>query len=139
MGGDKTPAIGFAIGLERLILIAGKKLEKGRDVDIYIVNKGQLAETLAIVLSRMLSDFDLITELDMSGSSFSRQFKKANKCNAKSVVVIGDDEAKKKEFIIKLFNNSNKRNNELKISIEDNAKLEEWIVKNLNLNISEKK
>ena len=136
MGGDKTPAIGFAIGLERLILIAGKRLEKSRDPDIYIVNKGHLAESLAIALSRILSKFDLITELDLSGSSFSKQFKKANKCNAKSVVVIGDEEAKKNEFSIKLFNNSNESNNELKISIEDNAKLEEWILKNLNLNIS---
>jgi len=134
MGGGKTPAIGFAIGLERLILISGKVLDKGRNPDIYIVNKGQLAESLAIALSRMLSNFDLITELDMSGSSFSRQFKKANKCKAKSVVVIGEDEAKKNQFSIKLFNNKvNESNNELTISIEDNAKLEEWIFKNLNI------
>ncbi len=136
MGGDKTPAIGFAIGLERLILIAGKIFEKGRDIDIYIVNRGNLAEPLAIALSRILSNFDLITELDLSGSSFSRQFKKANKSNAKSVVVIGDEEAKKNEFSIKLLNNSNGSNNEMQISIEDNAKLEEWILKNLNSNIS---
>ena len=134
MGGGKTPAIGFAIGLERLILISGKVLDKGRNPDIYIVNKGQLAESLAIALSRMLSNFDLITELDMSGSSFSRQFKKANKCKAKSVVVIGEDEAKKNQFSIKLFNNKvNESNNELTISIEDNAKLKEWIFKNLNI------
>ena len=116
------------------MLITGKRFEKGRDPDIYIVNKGQLAESLAIALSRMLSNFDLITELDMSGSSFSRQFKKANKCKAKSVVVIGEDEAKKNQFSIKLFNNKvNESNNELTISIEDNAKLEEWIFKNLNI------
>ena len=42
----------------------------------------------------------------------------------------------KNEFLIKLFNNSNESNNELRISIEDNAKLEEWILKNLNLNIT---
>ena len=114
------------------MLIAGKGLEKGRDPDIYIINKGQLAESLAIALSRLLSNFDLITELDLSSSSFSRQFKKANKCNAKSVVVIGDEEAKKNEFSIKLFNNSNGSNNEIKISIEDNARLEQWILENLN-------
>ncbi len=132
MGGEKTPAIGFAIGLERLILIAGKKLEKGRDPDIYIVNKGQFAESLALALSRRLSNFDLITELDLSGSSFSRQLKKANRCNAKSVVFIGDEEAKKNEFTIKLFNSNYGSNNELTISIEDNAKLEEWIQNNLH-------
>ena len=71
----------------------------------------------------------------MSGSSFSRQFKKANKCKAKSVVVIGEEEAKKNQFAIKLFNNNiNETNNELTISFGDNAKLEEWILKNLNCN-----
>ena len=139
MGGGKTPAIGFAIGLERLILIAGKGLDKSRDPDIYIVNKGKLAESLAIALSRKLSNFDLVTELDLSGSSFSRQFKKANKCNAKSVVVIGEEEAKKKEFSIKLFSNNNESKNELSIAIDDNVKLEEWVLKNLNLNMSDKK
>ena len=59
-------------------------------------------------------------------------YKRQNKCNAKSVVVIGDEEAKKNEFSIKLFNNSDENNNELTISIEDDAKLEEWILKNLN-------
>ena len=133
MGGDKTPAIGFAIGLERLILIAGKNLEKARDPDIYIVNKGQLAVSLALALSRKLSNFDLITELDLSGSSFSRQFKKANKCKAKSVVVIGDEEAKKNQFSIKLFNIAKESNCESTISIEDNVKLEKWIFNNLNI------
>ena len=139
MGGAKTPAIGFAIGLERLILISGQELEKSRDLDVYIINRGQLAESLALSLSRKLSKFDLITELDLSGSSFSKQFKRANKCNAKSVIVIGDEEARKNEFSIKLFNISNESNCELTISIEDNVKLEEWISKNLNLNISKKK
>ena len=139
MGGPNTPAIGFAIGLERLMLLAGKNLEVKRDTDVYIINKGINAEALAHKLSRKLRQFDVITEIDISGSSISKQFKKANKCKAKSVVVIGDEEAKKNEFLIKLFNNSNESNNELKISIEDNAKLEEWISKNLNLNISVKK
>jgi len=40
MGGPNTPAIGFAIGLERLILLAGKELEIPRNTDIYIINKG---------------------------------------------------------------------------------------------------
>jgi len=133
MGGGKIPAIGFAIGLERLILIAEKGLDKSRDTDIYIVNKGHLAESLAMALSRKLSNFDLITELDLSGSSLSRQLKKANKCNAKSVLIIGDEEAKRKEFLIRLFNNSNENKCESIISIEDNVKLEKWIFNNLNI------
>ena len=132
MGGGKTPAIGFAIGLERLMLIAGKEFENTRNPDIYIINKGELAESLAIDLSRKLSGFDLVTELDLSNNSFSKQFKKANKCNARSIVVIGDNEAFNKEFSIRLFNLNEEDNNELTVSIEDDVKLKEWICNNLN-------
>ena len=51
-------------------------------------------------LSRKLRNYDLLVELDLSGSSFSKQFKKANKLKTKSIIVIGDDEAAKGEFII---------------------------------------
>ena len=131
MGGPETPAIGFAIGLERLILLSGKDLEKSRETDIYIVNKGVHAEIFAMELSRKLRKYDLKTELDLSRGSFSKQFKKANKIKSKSIIVIGDDEASNKEFVIRLFNNENSENQEERIPILDNIKLERWINKNL--------
>ena len=134
MGGAETPAIGFAIGLERLIILCGSKLEETRETDIYIVNKGIHAEILAMELSRKLRNYDLVAELDLSGASFSKQFKKANKLKSKSVIVIGDDEAVKHEFVIRLFNNNNSENKEETISIEDNIKLEKWIKSYLILN-----
>ena len=133
MGGPKNPAIGFAIGLERLILLAGKDLEVPRNTDIYIINQGLIAESLAMDLSRKLRNYDLLVELDLSGASFSKQFKKANKLNSKSIIVIGDDEATNKEYIIRLFDNSNYGNNEEVISFEDNIKLEKWLNNNLFL------
>ena len=133
MGGKETPAIGFAIGLERLIILCGSELEETRETDIYIVNKGIHAEILAMELSRKLRNYDLIAELDLSGASFSKQFKKANKLKSKSIIVIGDSEAVKNEFVIRLFNNDNSENKEEIISIEDNIKLEKWIKSNLIL------
>ncbi len=133
MGGTETPAIGFAIGLERLILLAGKEVEENRATDIYIVNKGLQAETLAMDLSRKLRNYDLIAELDLSGASFSKQFKKANKLKSKSIIVIGDDEAIKNEFIIRLFNNNNSENKEETISLDDHIKLGNWLDENLLL------
>ena len=47
--------------------------------------------------------------MDLSGSSFSKQFKKANKLKSKSIIVIGDDEAANGEFIIRLFDQSDNR------------------------------
>ena len=133
MGGTETPAIGFAIGLERLILLCGNELEETRETDVYIVNKGIHAEILAMELSRKLRNYDLIIELDLSGASFSKQFKKANKLKSKSIIVIGDDEAVKNVFVIRLFNNDNSENKEETISIEDNLKLEKWVKSNLIL------
>ena len=131
MGGNETPAIGFAIGLERLILLAGKELEVPRNTDIYIINQGLIAESLAMNLSRKLRNYDLLVELDLSGASFSKQFKKANKLKSKSIIVIGDDEAIKKEFIIRLFDQSDNGTKEEVISLENDFELEKWINKNL--------
>ncbi len=133
MGGTNTPAIGFAIGLERLILLAGKELGVRRQTDIYIVNQGLFAESLATELSRKLRNYDLIVELDLTGSSFSKQFKKANKLNSKSIIVIGDNEAANKEFIIRLFDMESSKNKEEVISFNDFPKLENWLNNNLFL------
>ena len=131
MGGPNTPAIGFAIGLERLILLAGKELEIPRNTDIYIINQGLIAESLAMNLSRKLRNYDLLVELDLSGASFSKQFKKANKLKSKSIIVIGDNEAVKGEFTIRLFNQSGNGNEEEVISFDNDIELEKWINNNL--------
>ena len=133
MGGKDTPAIGFAIGLERLILLAGKELEADRQTDIYIVNKGLNAELLAMNLSRKLRKYDLLVELDLTGATFSKQFKKANKLKSKSIIVLGDDEAFNKEFVIRLFNKDSSENKEETISVENDIKLDKWINNNLLL------
>ena len=133
MGGNDTPAIGFAIGLERLILLAGKELEVARKTDIYIVNQGLRAELLAMELSRKLRNFDLLVELDLSGASFSKQFKKANKLNSKGIIIVGDDEAAKEEFIIRLFDKQIPENREEVISFDNDIQLKKWLTNNLFL------
>ena len=77
-------------------------------------------------LYRKLRKYDVITEIDISGSSISKQFKKANKCKARSIIVIGEEEAMKHQFKIRLF--SDDENNEEKtINIDDNDGLEVWL------------
>jgi len=126
IGGNDTPAIGFAIGLERLMLLAGGDLDTKRNIDVYIINKGNSAEVLALKLSRKLRKYDLITEIDISGSSISKQFKKANKCKARSVIVIGEDEAMNNHFKIRLFSDV-ENDKEMTIKFDDNEVLEEWL------------
>ena len=109
----------------------GKDLEVPRNTDIYIINQGLIAESLALDLSRKLRNYDLIVELDLSGASFSKQFKKANKLKSKSIIVIGDDEAAKKEFLIRLFDQSVNGTKEEVISFENDIELENWLNNNL--------
>ena len=84
-------------------------------------------------LSRKLSKYDLLVELDLSGATFSKQFKKANKLKSKSIIVLGDDEASNEEFVIRLFNKDSSENKEEIISVENDIKLEKWINNNLFL------
>jgi len=126
IGGMDTPAIGFAIGLERLMILVGENFEIKRSIDVYIINKGSIAESLALQLSRKLRKFNVITETDISGASFSKQFKKANKFKAKSIVVIGEEEAINNQFKIRLYSDD-QNNNEKTISFDDNDGLEEWL------------
>ena len=82
-------------------------------------------------MSRKLRNYDLIVELDLSGASFSKQFKKANKLKSKSIIVIGDNEAAKREFLIRLFDQSGNENKEEVISFGNDINLERWINNNL--------
>ena len=136
MGGKKTPAIGFAIGLERLMILAGEEFSEIRKTDIYIINKGKYAECFALKLSRTLSDFDLLTELDLGILSITKQLKKANKLRVRAVIIIGDDEAKNNEFIIRKFSEHERDNCQEIISLKEKNKLEKWLRINLNLRIT---
>ena len=126
IGGMDTPAIGFAIGLERLMILVGGDFDNKRSIDVYIINKGTTAEALATQLSRKLRKFNVITETDISGASFSKQFKKANKFKAKSIIVIGEEEALKNQFKIRLYSDD-QNNKEKTIGCDDNDALEEWL------------
>ena len=127
MGGKNSPAIGFAIGLERLMILASEEFNKVRKVDIYIINKGKKAESLALKLSRIFRDYDLLTELDLSGVNITKQLKKANKLNAKNIVIIGEEEAENNQFIIRRFCGSEEENFQDIISLNDIKRLEDWL------------
>ena len=133
IGGNDSPAIGFAIGLERLMLLVGENFEIKRDIDVYIINKGMRAEAMAHKLSSKLRKYDVITEMDVSGSSISKQLKKANKYKTRSIIVIGEEEAIKDQFKIRLFSNNNDK--EKIINFDDNEGLEKWL-KNIIPNCS---
>tara|TARA_Y100001968_G_scaffold248535_1_gene233082 strand:+ start:259 stop:1503 length:1245 start_codon:yes stop_codon:yes gene_type:complete len=108
LGGPKTPSIGWAIGMERLILLAGDKILQSNHPDIYVIHRGHNAEELALNITRQLRSVGLRIELDYSGASFSKQFKRADKSCANWAIVIGEDEVSKGQLLMKKLRNIGK-------------------------------
>tara|TARA_Y100001968_G_scaffold70621_1_gene61776 strand:+ start:576 stop:1823 length:1248 start_codon:yes stop_codon:yes gene_type:complete len=121
LGGSETPSIGWAIGMERLIILASDNILVGKSPDAYVIHKGQSAEKLALNITRQLRLENMRIELDYSGSSFSKQFKRADKSGAKWAIVIGEDEVSKGQLIMKKLRDNEKdiRVKEYVFSIKD--------------------
>ena len=100
LGGPPTPSIGWAIGIERLMLLLENVAMPINSPDIYLINRGGDSTIYAIALARKLRSADFSTQIDYSGASFSKQFKRADKAGAYWAIIIGDDEIK--EGVIKL-------------------------------------
>jgi len=95
LGGDKTPASGFGIGMERIILLLeDMDVVIQNEPNIYLVNLGDAAEKYALKLSETLRTQGLKVALNSGGSSFKSQMKRADKSGAAFAVILGDDEMK---------------------------------------------
>ncbi|MFL3023627.1 MAG: histidine--tRNA ligase [Methylophilaceae bacterium] len=104
LGGDKTPACGFALGLERIILLLEtKEITHQINPDIYILNLGHEARTKAGNIAELLRDHNFKIAVNLDGASFKSQMKKADKSGAKIALILGDDEVVKKSIKIKLL------------------------------------
>lgn len=96
IGGKPTPAVGFALGIERLMaLILDKGLLRYQGAaDVYIVASSDKALQPAMVLAEQLREAlpTLKVQLNIGGGSFKSQFKKADKSGAAYALVLGDEE-----------------------------------------------
>ncbi len=95
MGGNPTPAVGFATGLERVLLALEKQgllPDKNRSVDVYVVALGEVAQEEAFKLVMDLRDAGFSAAVDYAGRSMKAQMKQANKLGAKFAAIMGDDE-----------------------------------------------
>lgn len=95
MGGNPTPAVGFATGVERLLLaLESQNLlpEKNRSVDAYVVALGEAAQAEGFKLLNSLRQQGLSAAMDFAGRSMKAQMKQANKLGAKYSVILGEDE-----------------------------------------------
>ena len=94
LGGMPTPAIGWALGMERLVLLLAQASTGPAEdrPEIYVVSRGAGAEAQALQLARELRLAGRSVDLDLSGSAFGKQFKRADRSGATWAVVIGEGE-----------------------------------------------
>ena len=104
IGGNPTPAVGFATGLER-VLLALEKQEllqvQEETIDAYVVALGDEAQLAAFKLLNDMRTNGLAAQMDYAGRSMKAQMKQANKCNARFAVIIGEDELKEEAVVLR--------------------------------------
>ena len=105
LGGQKTDAIGFAMGEDRLIDIFEKYVNQEeimvRKPDLYITSIGESAEKMVLNLALQLRKNGMYIETDICKRSMKASLKYADKMNCKYVIVIGEDELKENRTKIK--------------------------------------
>jgi len=103
-GGSPTPAIGFAVGLERVLLALEKQAllpELSQSTDVFVVALGETAQKPAFKLLCDLRAKSIKASMDFAGRSLKAQMKQANKAMARYVVMLGEDEVNDSCVILK--------------------------------------
>lgn len=104
LGGQPTPALGFGMGLERLLLTL-RNQGVGFDVphccDVYFAPMGEAAADKALQLTAVLRREGIAAQTDVMGRSLRAQMKYADKIGARFTVVLGDNELAQNEAVLK--------------------------------------
>ena len=106
LGGHATSGVGFAMGLERLVLLVqevNKSIPVKSAVDIYVVYQGEGKTLAAFQLAEKLRSElpHLSTMLHCSGGNFKKQFKRADKSGATLALVLGESEVQNNQVVVK--------------------------------------
>lgn len=107
IGGKPTPAAGFGMGLERLLMILDALgLSQGTPYcpDVYIAPVCEVAVAETLVIATKLREMGLSVDSDIMGRSFKAQLKYANKINARYLIILGEDEMAQNKANIKNMN-----------------------------------
>jgi histidyl-tRNA synthetase len=104
LGGPPTACMGWALGLERLVLLLSQAdaLPTAEAApDLYLVNRGAAAEAAAVTLACLLRRRGLRVEMDGSGAAFGKQFKRADRSGAPWAAVLGEGELERQAVLLK--------------------------------------
>ena len=118
IGGNPTPAVGFAVGLERVLLALEKQgllPEHASPTEVFVVALGEEARLPAFQLLEKLRDAGLKAAMDYAGRSMKAQMKQANKSAARFAIIMGEDEIKESVVMLKDMEKSEQQ----KVLIDD--------------------
>ncbi|MFO6299716.1 histidine--tRNA ligase [Rahnella selenatireducens] len=106
LGGRATPAVGFAMGLERLVLLVqavNPDFKAPATVDAYVISSGAGTQSAAMQLAETLRDVlpELKVMTNYGGGNFKKQFARADKWGARVALVLGEDEVANLQVVVK--------------------------------------
>ena len=101
IGGPSVPAIGFAIGVERLVMLLPEEKNYLRYPDVFIAALGEEAQRKGFALAQELRDAGVWVELDYEGKSLKSQMRKAGRFKTPWVVILGEEELKKDRAVLR--------------------------------------
>lgn len=127
-GGPPTPAIGFAVGVERLITLLGEEARAqaqeiyGMRPDLYLIAMSEGAEETVFELAHRLRGEKYVVDRGFGFGSLKNQLKRADRSGAALAVIVGDDEVAKGEVTIKTLSSGEQKKvslSEIHSAIED--------------------
>ena len=105
LGGKPAPAVGFGLGVERVLLLLADEQQRAAKasvtIDAYVVHAGDAATPFAWQTAELLTEPGLRITMHAGGGNFKTQMKKADASNARFALIIGDDEAAAQEVSVK--------------------------------------
>ncbi|MFH0827685.1 MAG: histidine--tRNA ligase [Candidatus Omnitrophota bacterium] len=115
LGGPEVGAVGFAFGVERLLLVTSPQLPVPSRQLVYLISLGEQARFEGIKLLRELRAAGITAETDYENKSLKGSMRKANDLGARFVLILGEDELKDNSVMLKDMVDSSQR----KVKIDD--------------------
>jgi len=121
IGGQPTPAVGFAAGMERLMIACEEldiQLGTAKEVDVYVVTLGDEARKWGLKQLPLLRSNNLSATMDYMGRSMKAQMKDANRENARYTLIVGGNELAEGKFTLRNMRESEEQSLSLEEIIE---------------------
>jgi len=120
LGGPRVPGFGFAMGLDRLVMILPEAVHASgrRRPDLYIAYMGDACFRNALAVARELRHKGFTCHVEFTGGSLKSQMRQANRAGARNVLLVGEEELARGRFLLKRMDDSTQREVALEALLE---------------------